>query len=217
MKINAIIHQSEEGFSSFMPKLANALRDNPSIVIGPYDSLSEDYSKVSSIKKKNKIYNQFISFSSNSDSLIVPGTITYKINNKEIVCEAPIFYKGRLLYIFHKEKDNGEGDLAEKINCVYKRGDNSRNRFKFNGKDIALELCGDHGVQNTHGCDLELILTYDNRAGFWINSMNDSFNRKAVLCDGYSPKAEAYNYDINEGLGLIEGKKKKDFVSFELF
>jgi hypothetical protein len=193
MKICAIKHKSDkENFATFRSRLISAMIANPDIIIGPYGSLSEG---LSSEKNKKEIYEQLKNLSSMSGSLIIPGTITYPINDKEIVCEAPAFLKGNLIGIFHKEKDNGEEDLAEKNGYAYKRGNNSKNKLNFNGKKIAVELCGDHGVQDARGCDLELILAYDNRAGFWLSAFNDDFKRKAIVCDGYTPKVEAFDYD----------------------
>jgi len=193
MKVCAIKHNSGTGnFEDFRKKLALAVATCSEIIIGPYDSLGKG---LSSEERKSEIYEQIRDLSLGVDSLIIPGTITYPINEKEIVCEAPVFHHGNLLGIFHKEKENGEEGLAEKNGYTYKRGNNSKNRLSFKGKKIALELCGDHGVQDVHGCDLELILAYDNRAGFWISASNDDFKRSAVVCDGYAPKVEAFDYD----------------------
>jgi predicted amidohydrolase len=217
MKINAIVHKiGKENIDSFFTKIARAMKDNPDVIIGPDASLN--FYELNSIKHKNEVYNQLALLSLKSDCLIAPGTITYSINSKEIVCEAPIFYHGKLLAAFHKEKDNGEGNLAEKNGRIYKSGDNSKNRFQFNGKNIALEICGDHGSQNASGCDLELILAHDSRAGFWIGPSNNNFKRKAVLCDGYAPQAGAFEYNPNANprIKIIESKNKKDFVSVEI-
>ncbi len=217
MKINAIYHKiNEEDFDSFMSKLVEALKDNPSIIIGPDASLNSG--KLSNRKYKEEVYEELRLLSSKSKSLIAPGSITYPINDFEIVCESPLFYRGELFGVFHKEKDNGEESLAKENCLIYRRGDNSKNKFNFKGKDIALEICGDHGSQNVTGCDLELILAYDSRAGFWLNSSNDGFARKVVLCDGYSPKIGAFDYDPSKSprLKLIPGKNKKIFMSFEI-
>jgi len=212
MKICAIKHNSDKGnFEIFQAKLALALNVNPDLVLGPYDSLGEG---LSSPKKKEKIYQQISDLSLEYNSLIIPGTITYPINDKEVVCEAPVFHRGDLINSFHKEKENGEGDLAEKNGYSYKRGNNSRNKFNFNGRKIAVELCGDHGVQEVKGCDLELILAYDVRAGFWLSAFNDDFKRKAIVCDGYAPKVESFDYDPDRmnRLQFIPCEIKDDLV-----
>jgi len=205
MKVCAIKHNpNKENFDVFRDKLFVGIKTEPTLIIGPYDSLGKG---LSSKKRKEDVYAQLRLLSSKSDSLIIPGTITYPINESEIVCEAPIFHKGNLIGTFHKEKDNGESDLAEKNNYIYKRGNNSKNNLSFGGKKIAVELCGDHGVQDVKGCDLELILAYDNRAGFWLSAFNDDFKRKAIVCDGYAPKVEAFDYDPDrmERLKVIRG------------
>ncbi len=217
MRINAILHKiGKENVASFLTKIAGTINDKPDVIIGPDASLN--YCELNSIKDKNEIYNHLALLSSKSDSLIAPGTITYAINDEELVCEAPIFYRGKLLATFHKEKDNGEGEIAQKHNLVYKSGDNSKNKFEFGGKKIALEICGDHGSQDTSGCDLEFILAHDSRAGFWIGPSNNDFSRKAVLCDGYAPQAGAFEYDINKTpkLRLLDSENKKDFISVKV-
>jgi hypothetical protein len=218
MKICAIKHKSDtEDFSIFYDRLVSAIKTNSDIIIGPYDSLGKG---LSSGKTKKEVYDSLASLSSKTNSLILPGTITYPINDKEVVCEAPLFQQGSLINIFHKEKENGEGDLAEKNGYVYKRGNNSKNNFIFNKQKIAVELCGDHGVQDAKGCDLELILAYDTRAGFWISAFNDDFSRFAVVCDGRAPKTECFRYDHTKNInkmGVIEEQSLNNHVSlFEL-
>jgi hypothetical protein len=212
MKVCAIKHDGrKENFELFKAKLASAVKINPDLIIGPYDSLGRG---LSSSEKKREIYRWLGDFSSKSDSLIIPGTISYPINEKEMVCESPVFHQGKLIHFFHKEKDNGEEDLAMQNGYGYKRGNNFKNKLDFKGKKIGVELCGDHGVQDTHGCDLELILAYDNRAGFWLSASNDDFKRKAIVCDGYAPKVEAFDYDpsrINR-LQLAPCEVKDSFV-----
>jgi hypothetical protein len=196
MRICAIKHDpTKENFERFKAKLLGSLRTESDIIIGPSYALRYGFS---SREKKERVYHQIREISQTSSSCIIPGTICFPFNDHEMVCEAPIFHKGNLLQIFHKEKENEEGDLAAKNGYTYRRGDNSKNRFNFNGKKIAVELCGDHGVQDVKGCDLELILAYDNRAGFWISAANDDFSRYAVVCDGYAPKVEAFRYDSTQ-------------------
>ena len=205
MKICAIKHKSDkENFDVFRDRLFSALKSNPDVAIGPYGSLGNG---LTSEKRKEEVYSQLRFLSSNSDSLILPGTIIYPINEREIVCEAPLFHQGNLIGTFHKEKDNGEEDLAEANGYSYKRGNNSKNKMNFHSKKIAVEICGDHGVQDVKGCDLELILAYDRRAGFWLSAGNDDFKRKAIVCDGYAPKVEAFDYDPDrtERLKVISG------------
>lgn len=213
MKICAIKQDVNKGdFEIFGNKLISAINTKADIVIAPYGFLSK---ALFSEEKKIRIYEEIRDLSSKSDSLIIPGTITYPINEREIVCEAPAFHKGKLIGVFHKEKDNGEEELAEQNGCTYKRGNNSKNKLNFKGKKIAIELCGDHGVQDAKGCDLELILAYDNRAGFWLSAFNDDFKRKAIVCDGYAPKVEAFDYDPDRmnRLEIIPTREKDSHVT----
>jgi hypothetical protein len=220
MKISAILHKiGRESSNSFARKLEIASSMGSDIIIGPYSSLRSNKDKrLSSRREKDDVYRRCSSISQRFKGIILPGTIVYPINEREIVCEAPCFYNGKLLISFWKERENGEGDLAEENDYVYKKGDNSKNKFAFLGKKIAVELCGDHGNQNVRDCNLELILTHDSKAGFWLNASNDAFARKAIVCDGYSPKAEAFDYDPNRSPRIIQitGEKNKsgDIVNF---
>jgi len=212
MEINAVLHKVREGnLDSLVRKLKTAMALGPDIIIGPDYSLNPNPEKVSSSKQKETIYNLICSISENSDSLILPGTILYPINEHEVVCEAPVFLRGKILKSFFKERDNWERKLAEKDGYSYRKGDSSKNKFDYLGKRIAVKICGDHGNQDVRGCNLEIILTYDSKAGFWLSVANDTFARKVIICDGYSPKAEAFDYDPNRNnkLTQIIGKKDK--------
>jgi hypothetical protein len=214
MKVCAIKQNCDkEDFERFKTKLAYAIKIKSDIIIGPYGSLGRG---LSSKQTKTEVYDSISSLSSGTNSLILPGTIFYEINETEAVCEAPLFHRGSLIKNFHKEKDNGLGNLAEQNGYIYKRGDNSKNNFEIRGRKIAVELCGDHGIQDATGCDLELILAYDSRAGFWISAFNDDFSRFAVVCDGRAPKVECFRYDhINpvHKMGIIRGRQLNNNVS----
>ncbi|VVB84006.1 Uncharacterised protein [uncultured archaeon] len=213
MKICAIKHNSlNEDFEIFKNKLISAVGTNSDIIIGPYDSFGRG---LSTKERKEEVYNQVQNLSSKCDSLIIPGTISYPINEREMVCESPVFHMGNLLNVFCKEKDNGEEKLAEENGYIYKRGNNSKNRFYFKGKEIAVELCGDHGVQDVKGCDLELILAFDSRAGFWINASNDNLKRKAIVCDGYAPKVEVFDYnpERRDKLRFVPSEEENSLVT----
>lgn len=220
MKISAILHKvGKETSQELQGKIASAFYEHPDIIIGPDYALNFSPAEISSREHCNNIISMYSSLSAKHPSaLIIPGTILYQINEKEAVCEAPVFLGGGLKKQLWKDSDNGEAGLAAKSGLVYKRGCHKNKQFNYNGKKIAVEICGDHGRQDVRGCDLEIILAYDQKAGFWLNVLNDDFARKVVLCDGYEPKIEAWDYNPERQPKQIEikGKRVGYVVTFEI-
>jgi predicted amidohydrolase len=204
MKIAAVLHHvGRETPLLFLKRLEEALSTGAEIVIGPDYSLNYDLSRPNTRKEKDDIFRRIMRVSSGSRAILVPGTISYPIE-KEMLHVAPAFFEGVHIFSFQKERDNGESKLAESAGLTFRRGDSSQNRFGFGGKNLAVEICGDHGTQDIRECDVELILAYDQNAGFCPNASNDSVRRKAVVCDGYKPFASAFDYDPNaQGAKLV--------------
>lgn len=219
MIISAILHKIGKGNSQELrEKVAGALEFSD-IVVGPDYALNLNPNKVSSPGDyRNRVFEYKTLSARHPSKLIIPGTILYPIDSRQVVCEAPVFLEGKLNTQLWKDSDNGEGELAKKDGFVYRRGSHESKQFGYKGKKIAVEICGDHGRQNVRGCDLEIILAYDKKAGFWLNSSNDDFARKVILCDGYEPKVEAWDYKPRRQPKQIEikGEQKGDIFTFEV-
>jgi len=219
MKISAISHKvGKEDSQEIHRKVAGALKFSD-IVIGPDYALNCNPTKVSSSGYYNNLISMYTSLSTKyPNTLIIPGTILHPINDREMVCEAPVFLNGKLNRQLWKDSDNGEVGLATRAGFVYKRGSHENKQFEYKGKKIAVEICGDHGRQDVRGCDLEIILAYDKKAGLWLNASNDDFARKVVICDGYKPTIEAWDYNPERQPKQIEikGEQKGDIFTFEV-
>lgn len=202
MKIIAIEEKAgiREHPGKYLDKIANALNYSPDLVVGP------DYA-LSLLRTDKKLNFDFDDFLDNELSelssiyyktIIIPGTRTKLTNDGKMTLSAPLFINGEKIYEFYKESDRGESDLANKNNLIYEKGDNTKNKFIYNGKKIAIEICSDHGKQAIDkDTFLEIILTYDKKAGFWIGPTNDDFKRYAVICDGQKPFVDCQIYNPN--------------------
>jgi hypothetical protein len=194
MKIAAILHKVGRETPH---QLLDALGESVSladIILAPDYALDFSTERPNTSEQQQELYGEIKSISRGRKTLIIPGTISYPIGN-EMVHVAPVFCEGNLTAEFLKERDNGESRLAEKAGLTFKRGNSKDNRISFGGREIAVEVCGDHGTQDARGCDIELIMAYDKHAGFYINAGNGGWARKAVVCDGYKPFASAFDYD----------------------
>ena len=216
MEIIAISHKVEKRtIADFLRKLRTATDcSSADIIIGPDYSLG---TPLITPQRKKQLYNRLKVASAKFSGIIIPGTISYPIGG-EMVHVAPLFKQGELIREFLKERDNGEVTDAEEAGLTYKKGNNSENWFDYQGRRIAVEICGDHGNQNIRGCDLELILVYDDRAGFYVRPPYDFFPRKAVLCDGFSPKVAAFDYNPKreEKIKIISGTTRGFLTTFEI-
>jgi hypothetical protein len=142
-------------------------------------------------------------------TIFIPGTMFWYAKNPETksyeaFISAPVYKNQHLMAEFFKERDVDEGykatEFGKKIGkeISYRKGHSTDNFLSFQDKKIALEICADHGNQNVNGSDIELILAYDNKAGFYINPMNDSWSRHAIVCDGYSGTSTAQYFDSDK-------------------
>jgi hypothetical protein len=133
---------------------------------------------------------------------------------------AMIFKDGKKIEEFFKETDVGDSKFAKENNLEYRTGNSLKNHLTYNDKEIAIEICSDHGKQRFEKEPfLELILAYDDRAGFFPRADNDYFARWAVVCDGRKPFAACLKYDpsLERKHGLIKGKRiNPSMIQFEL-
>jgi len=227
MKIAAILHKVNPAandfaeIENFLSKLIEASLSESDIVIGPDYALGS-YLTNASLAHKAELFERLSLISQKSKSLIIPGTLSYAVfedSEGRMVHSAPIFLNGQLQQEFLKERDNGELARAERAELLYSKGDSSKNRLSYQGKIICVGICGDHANQNVRGSDLELVLAFDRNAGFWPRPPNDRFKRKVIVCDGYEPKAEAFDYDPDKEPKLADIpiiKKNTDFSVFDV-
>jgi hypothetical protein len=225
MKVIAIKHKVEENqkFPEYLAKIEFALTHNPEIVVGPDYALSylDEAGKIR-FSMREEIISKLETLSKKyPHSFIVPGTTPFALNDLETGHSAMLFHNGKKINEFRKETCVGDQAIAERNGRNYVGGCSDNNYFYLGDKKITVEICSDHGKQRVQlDTFLELILTYDDRSGFWIRANNDNFSRFAVVCDGRAPKVECFKYDYTKPIhkmGIINGKQLSKFASlFEL-
>ena len=222
MKIGLISHKSYEGYERFFEKMQRAI-DFPDldILIGPEYSLASasNYEFIpSSAQVRQKILKQIKSFSKRSPkTLILPGTMPL-IEGDKMYLSCPGYKGGRANYEFFKGTDNGEGRMARKNNLVYTSGDTTKNRFNLKEKNIAYEICGDHGKQELGNCDLEIIASLDDRGGFYINTVNDTWAHHGLVCNGFDGSCfgQFYNPEGVDRIKEIQPVRFQDLYVFDI-
>ena len=185
---------------------------SPDIVVGPDYGLSflNKDGKIN-FSLRNKIIKGLEEISLDSPrTLLIPGTTPFLLVEGKMGHSAMIFRGGEKIEEFRKETDIENCKIAKK-NCLeYERGDSSKNKVYYDGKKITVEICSDHGKQAVDkDTFLEVILTYDDNAGFWIRANNDDFARWAVLSDGRKPMVGCFRFNpkLPKHYGILKGKK----------
>jgi hypothetical protein len=222
MIVGVVNHTSNSGAEEFLDKLDRSMgiikREgfDVDILIGPdYSLVTKDAMAANRPNTMGERYSILSDVKSISKSLpstvIIPGTMFWHQKNKQesiddVFLSAPAYKNGHLVAELFKERDNGEAPSAERYGnligkkAVYKRGNSKNNFMTIRGNRVAIEICGDHGNQDAKGVDLEIIMAYDNKAGFYITAANNNWNRYAVLCDGYSGTDSAQYFDTEKGI-----------------
>jgi|GEM_PF-3399802 hypothetical protein len=222
MIVGVVNHTSNSGAEEFLEKLDRSTsiihREgfDVDILIGPDYSLmtknAMSTDRPNTMAERYNILNNIKSISKTLPStIIMPGTMFWYQKNKQesiddVFLSAPVYKSGHVLTEFFKERDNGEASSANRNGALlgreakYNRGNNKNNFININGNRVAIEICGDHGNQDVRGVDLEIIMAYDNKAGFYLTSANNNWNRYAILCDGYSGTDLAQYFDTEKGI-----------------
>ncbi len=225
MIVGVVNHNSYSGSEQYLTQLDTSiisLLENkiiPDVIIGPdYGLVTKDAmqeNRPNTMQERQDVLKKLKSLSKKiPQTFLISGSMFWYQKNKEendyAFSSVPVYKNGSLIDEFHKERDVTEGVSAklygEKIGrkAIYKRGDSAKNFMNINGKSVAIEICADHGNQNVKGVDLELILAFDNKGGFYINQCNDSWSRYAVMCNGYTGDDLAQYYSTETKFQNIE-------------
>ena len=194
MKIGAILHKiGTEDVASFLRKLeAVAGLD---VVIGPDYSLMHSPDSINTRQESSDLIGHLEQISeARKGMLLVPGTMTYEAGG-QIAHIAPVFLDGKLIKIFQKKSDDGEGKLAREAGKVYARGSSNQGTIDFQDRKISIGICGDWGRVLLPVGDIELILAYDRNAGFHPHLATLHIPRKTIICDGFYPSNTAVEYN----------------------
>ena len=220
MNIITVKHKFSKGqkLADYVPKIAEAVKNKPDVIVGPDYGLVS-YSKDRVNRKDIINADQILSELSakTPSTLIVPGT--YALFDQGYHA-APIFRGGKLINRFFKETNVENVAFANENGFRYKRGDSDKNKIMHNGKKITVEICSDHGKQRVdRDTFLELILTRDLNAGFYLNAFNDNFSRYAIVNDSEIPKIEGFKYDKSSDSPLVLLEEKtlnEDLTQFNI-
>jgi len=216
LEIIAVTHREDDGLKNYLAKLDEAISYEPSIILGPdYGLCSFDKNGKIRFNLRDKLIEDLESISRKSPrTLVIPGTTPFLLQEGYMGHSAMIFKNGNKIEEFRKETDVGDSNIAKENGLVYKSGDCSKNHLNYDGKEIAVEICSDHGKQRFEKDPfVELISAYDDRAGFYIGAHNDNFARWAVICDGRKPFSACYRYDPSKGYGILKGKNLSDSIT----
>lgn len=196
MKIAGIFHKKGSGLDSLFGKLERASKDSDIVIASDY-ALQADPIRLNTSAEYDRICRFLEDLSLKTTSLIIPGTLPYSEDDRTMVLQSPTFDRGNLR-ILNKETDRGEANFAKSHSLTYKRGDCNNNNIPYSGKNIVVEICSDHGHQkiptNTF---LEVILAYDQKAGFYVGVNTPRFPRHVLVCDSFEPKVEGFYLDNN--------------------
>ena len=131
--------------------------------------------------------------------LLLPGTGPKRLNRGLMGLCSPAFLNGDLIREFYKETDYEESNIAKLNKLEYFRGKSHENALEFKDKLISVQICSDTGKQRTNeGTFLEVIMTYDENAGFHIRADNKHFDRYALVCDGLKGFAEGFEFNTQK-------------------
>ncbi len=214
------IFEKKHTLNDYLTKVSDALSYSPDIVVGPdYSLYFLDSKGHIQFNKVDEAVKRLKELSRTSKTLIAPGTLPLYLDFEKIAHSAPIFKEGNYLFSFRKETDVENSDFATKNDLVYERGDSSKNKLFYNGKKIAFEICSDHGKQLIDkDTFLEIIMAYDDKAGFYLRPNNDNFSRYAIVVDGRKPDVSGFRYDFEKKkLSFLKEKKiNNSLVEFNL-
>lgn len=196
MEVIAIHHKiEEESRPAFLEKLSRAVARKPDVVLGPDYALNNSDLEIVTKQDRVAIIEKLALLSTDyPDTLIVPGTFSTEAGNfMAHIC--PVFLSGAETCLF-KETDRGESQLAKMFGLSYRRGDCSKNFLDFQGKKVAVQICSDARTQRMlrRNPDLELNLVYDSKAGLHLG-LRETPGKRIVVCDGFRPGSEAYDFD----------------------
>ncbi len=207
MRVVGLLHKVGEGVESLFLKIERATRESE-IVVAPEYALALDLGRPDKPGECAFILDRLRELSCGHNGLIFPGTMPFT-NHERMRLICPILSNGELIQIIQKERSVGESALARKFGLEYERGNCNKNNVLYNGRNIAVELCADHGHQRIPSDTfLELILSYDRNAGFYLGIGNVRPERDVIVCDSFKPSVEAFHVGGEDNLRVLDPVKE---------
>lgn len=212
MRIAAILHKAGGTIDDVFSKMENASAE-ADVVVAPDYALSCDIDRPNSRKEYEWVSERLADLSSRYAGLIIPGTMALQEERTlKVVC--PVYKDGQKIKELQKKRSSPvEGRMAQRFRLDYSRGDSSQNYISYqNGSaagSIAVEICADHGSQKIpDNTFLELVLAYDQKAGFYQGATTPKFKRHILVNDSFRPKISAYLFDEDGEFGFWNPEKK---------
>jgi len=206
MRIGTILHKvGEKGETPFLDKVEALALSDVNIILGPENSMTCGEG-MSALSQVTQVYDRMKGISAEiPEVLFAPGTISCHYLNEGMINVAPVFLGGELYRVFLKKKNRGDSERAALTgdrflgrSCSILRDLGETEDFvDFRGRRIAVSICGDQGVNRVAGADVELVPSYDNRAGFYQHLLDTNWKRHIVVCDGLQPTVRTLRYDPN--------------------
>lgn len=169
-------------------------------------------------EEKESLVREIAQLTSSIDCLIIPGTIVWQENGK-VRNSAPVLYKGKVIKEYVKHRDGGDRDIAKSIKLEAEFGTEIGTNFKWEGLNIGLEICADHGCISDNpkikNLDLQVIIS----CGMSLHMDDLRKLRKGgygILCDGCGPRSDVIKTIKSNRMWDRDYKQEKPTNQFEL-
>lgn len=162
-------------------------------------------------EEKERIVEDIARRTSQRRTLVFPGTFMWE-DRKKVRNSTPVISEGRVIKEYCKHLDGGTRDIAEHYNLEARLGKERGTSFKWNGLDVGLEICADHGELKINGkipeLDLQVVLACGMSLYEWNLKLKEGGH--AVLCDGSKPCSKVRKKENGSIVELSHAKQLKE-------
>ncbi len=166
-----------------LERIAEAIKEhNPGMIVAPEYFLNNEQ-KVYSREEKNGIVKKICDIS--GERLIVPGTILWQ-ENGFMYDRGLLVSGGKVIAEHDKSEDGGEGFIAKDYRLKFAAGTGHGSVAKWNGLDVGLEICAEHGCEalKKRGKRLDIQIVVSHGEDLYGSSLRLRKGGYAILSEG---------------------------------
>jgi hypothetical protein len=206
-------HPSYSSLEKTLSVLRNAKKFNLDIIVGPEWGLMNNNlieEKPYSYKELDSLLNSLREITSQTKTLVLPGSAVIYTKNMKMYNFLPVLYNGKIIFSTIKSNDGGTSFFNTGQYELIGRDYSINKKFQWDNLEIGIEICADSGSlyrEEKRNLDLQVLVS----SGLRITNLAVKKEGYLVCSDGYPHGKKTYVLKTNKDYDPDSNTDLSDF------